>query len=127
MKKLMIMALIVASMTTYGEVATLRVEGKDVLATGMRSWTPLSLNVITPVGLPWGSDWDVYGFQIGFYNSVENFGGLQLGLLNVTDDFSGLQLGLINVTRKIYGLQVGIVNVIEDNDVPFLPIVNCYF
>lgn len=90
-------------------------------------WTPLSLNLVTPVGLPWGFGWDVRGLQIGLWNDVPNFDGLQIGIANKTENFRGLQLGVINYTYKMYGMQLGLINVIEDNDVPFLPILNCYF
>lgn len=125
MKKLILVAMVALSAHVFGAEATLRVEGKtsDVI----RSYTPLSLNLVTPVGLPWGFDWDVKGLQTGIYNSVEDFEGWQIGVINTTDVFSGLQLGVINVTRKMYGVQIGFLNVIQDNDVPFLPIINWYF
>ena len=58
---------------------------------------------------------------------MEDFDGWQIGVVNTTDVFRGWQLGVINVTRKMYGVQVGVVNVIQDNDVPFLPVINWYF
>ncbi len=89
--------------------------------------SPLSINLVTPIGLPWGNCWDVCGLQTGLYNGVNDFTGLQIGVLNVTEYFCGLQLGVVNVTRKMQGVQLGLVNVIQDNDVPFLPILNFYF
>lgn len=128
MKKLIMVAAVLAlSVAAFGAEATLHVEGKNPPSECLRSYTPLSLNIITPVGLPWGSDWNVKGLQLGLYNWVEDFDGWQIGLVNTTDIFCGLQLGVINVTRKMYGVQVGFVNVIQDNDVPFLPIINWYF
>lgn len=127
MKKIMLFAAIALSVAAFGAEATLHMENRALPTGCTRKYTPLSLNIITPVGLPWGSDWDVNGLQIGIGNCVENFGGWQIGIVNTTDVFSGLQLGLINVTRKMYGVQVGVVNVIQDNDIPFLPIINCYF
>ena len=127
MKKLILVALIALSAHVFGEQATLRVEGKNPPTECMRSYTPLSLNLVTPVGLPWGFDWNVKGLQIGVWNWVEDFDGWQIGVVNTTDVFRGWQLGVINVTRKMYGVQVGVVNVIQDNDVPFLPVINWYF
>ena len=127
MKKLILVALIALSAHVFGEQAVLRVEGKNPPTECMRTYTPLSLNLVTPVGLPWGFDWNVKGLQIGVWNWVEDFDGWQIGVVNTTDVFRGWQLGVINVTRKMYGVQVGVVNVIQDNDVPFLPIINWYF
>ena len=56
-----------------------------------------------------------------------NFDGWQVGVVNVTENFRGWQLGVVNYTHKMYGVQLGVVNVIKDNDVPFLPVINCYF
>ena len=126
MKKIIMLASMVLALASFGAEAKLRVEGENPPSDIMRSWTPLSLNLITPVGLPPGY-WDVKGLQTGIYNWVEDFDGWQIGIINATDKFRGLQLGVINVTRKMYGMQIGVVNVIEDNDIPFLPIINCYF
>ena len=45
----------------------------------------------------------------------------------VTGYCEGLQIGGVNVTEKMYGVQIGFFNVINDNDVPFLPLINWYF
>jgi hypothetical protein len=92
----------------------------------LKTYTPLSINLITPAGLPWGF-WDVKGLQIGGWNWAENCDGVQIGFINTADCFRGLQIGGINVTRKMYGLQIGFLNIIEDNDVPFFPVLNWYF
>ena len=126
MKKLMLAVMMVASAVSFGAEATLKVEGKNPPAEVMRSYTPLSITIITPVALPPGF-WDVKGLQIGGFNWAENFDGWQIGFFNTTDEFRGWQLGGINVTRKMYGVQIGFINIIQDNDVPFLPIINWYF
>lgn len=126
MKHVLLAAVLALASVSFGADATLYVEGKNPPSECMRSYTPLSINIITPVGLPPGF-WDVKGLQIGVWNWVENFDGWQIGVVNTTDVFRGWQLGVINVTRKMYGVQVGVVNVIQDNDIPFLPIVNWYF
>ena len=92
-----------------------------------KPYTPVSLNIVTPIGLPWGFNWDVKGFQVGIYNQVQDFSGLQIGFFNVTGYCEGLQIGGVNVTEKMYGVQIGFFNVINDNDVPFLPLINWYF
>jgi len=87
-------------------------------------------------------DGDSIGLQFGLVNYVKgNFGGLQAGLVNYctagqalqfgfyngADHFEGFQCGAINMTRTMIGLQIGVINVIQNNDVPFMPILNCYF
>ena len=67
------------------------------------------------------------GLQVGVVNYAVKAGGFQLGAFNGADHISGLQFGLINVTRTMMGVQFGLVNVIQDNDVPFLPLINGYF
>ena len=126
MKKLVLAISLVLTLASFGADAVMYVEGKNPPTECMRSYTPLSINIITPVGLPPGF-WDVKGLQIGAWNWVENFDGWQIGVVNTTDVFRGWQLGVINVMRKMYGVQIGVVNVIQDNDIPFLPIVNWYF
>ena len=112
MKSLFFAAAMAVSAVALGADANLYLEGKNPPSEVMRSYTPLSINIVTPVGLP-----------PGFWNVK----GLQIGVINTTDVFRGWQLGVINVTRKMYGVQVGVVNVIQDNDIPFLPIINWYF
>ena len=127
MKNLLLAAVLAVSAVSFGAEATLRVEGKNPPTECMVSYTPFSLNLVTPIGLPWGCDWNVKGLQIGIWNWVEDFEGWQIGVVNTTDVFRGWQLGVINVTRKMYGVQIGVVNVIKDNDVPFIPVINWYF
>lgn len=67
------------------------------------------------------------GLQVGAVNIGDRVSALQVGLYNGADDMSGLQVGLINHTRLMRGVQIGLINVIENNDIPFLPIVNFFF
>jgi hypothetical protein len=128
MKKILTVALLISFVwSAFGTDAVMKMEGKNPPTRCMKDYTPLSINVITPVGLPWGFDWDVKGLQIGIWNWVEDFDGVQIGIVNTTDCFRGLQIGGINVTRKMYGVQVGFLNLIEDNDNPFFPVLNWYF
>ncbi|MBR4354727.1 MAG: hypothetical protein IKP97_05475 [Kiritimatiellae bacterium] len=129
MKKLVMSVLLLWGAAAGAAEAEMRVVGSEPMRPAERSacWTPVSLNLVTPVGLPWGFDWDVCGFQVGLWNDVPNFDGWQVGVVNVTENFRGWQLGVVNCTHKMYGVQMGVVNVIKDNDVPFLPVINCYF
>jgi hypothetical protein len=127
LKSSVVSALVAAAASmTLGAEAVIRAKGKNPPLECMKTYTPLSLNIVTPVGLPWGF-WDVKGLQIGGWNWSENCDGVQIGFINTTDCFRGLQIGGINVTRKMYGLQIGFLNIIEDNDVPFFPVLNWYF
>jgi len=70
---------------------------------------------------------DFIGLQAGGVNIATRMTGLQVGVYNGADDVSGIQIGLINNTRIMRGFQVGFVNVIQNNDLSFLPIFNCFF
>ena len=127
MKKLIMAMVAAAALGAFGAEAKLvQDRGRSARSDVMENWTPLAITIAGPVGLPWGF-WNVNGLQIGLWNWVEDFNGWQIGVINTTDSFRGWQLGVINVTRKMYGIQVGVVNVIEDNDVPFIPVINWYF
>ena len=67
------------------------------------------------------------GLQLGLVNYSDRVKALQVGLYNGGDDISGLQIGLINNVRIMRGCQLGLINVIQNNDIPFLPIFNCFF
>jgi hypothetical protein len=67
------------------------------------------------------------GLQIGVANYAEKAQAFQIGFYNGAGHIEGFQLGVINTTRTMIGIQIGVVNVIQDNDVPFMPIINCYF
>ncbi len=67
------------------------------------------------------------GLQIGAANYAERASVLQIGAFNGADHVDGLQIGVINVTRTMLGVQIGLVNVIQDNDIPFVPVINFYF
>ncbi len=73
---------------------------------------------------------DMWGWQIAigatFARRVHGF--QTAALLNMTDELRGAQLGLVNYAATCSaGFQVGLVNLIMDNEVPFIPIFNCYF
>jgi hypothetical protein len=46
----------------------------------------------------------------------------------MTEELRGAQIGLVNYASTCSaGFQLGLVNLIMDNQIPVLPIFNCYF
>ena len=72
MKKLFLAVSILCVCLAHGAEAVLKAEGKNPPSQCLKTYTPLSINIITPVGLPWGFDWDVKGLQIGGWNWIED-------------------------------------------------------
>ena len=73
---------------------------------------------------------DMWGWQISIGGTfARRVHGLQTAVIcNVTDELRGAQIGIINYAATCSaGFQIGLVNMIMDNQVPFLPIFNCYF
>ena len=101
-------------------------------ANGLQS---CAVNVVDGDGMGLQGNWIVGfvkgrydGFQVGGVNYAKTMQGLQIGLLfNGADYMQGLQIGLINVSRTMIGVQIGLVNVVQENDAPFLPIINASF
>ena len=84
---------------------------------------------VAPVNFVSGS---YRGLQIGAVNygaanAQSKANALQIGVFNGSDFIKGCQIGVINIAREMIGIQIGVVNVIQNKDVPFLPIINCYF
>jgi len=67
------------------------------------------------------------GLQAGAVNVGTRVSALQVGVYNEADDMSGIQIGVINHTRMMRGIQIGVINVIDNNDLPFLPVINFFF
>ncbi len=67
------------------------------------------------------------GLQVGAVNVGTRVSALQVGVYNEADDMSGIQIGVINHTRMMRGIQIGVINVIDNNDLPFLPVINFFF
>lgn len=93
-----------------------------------------AVNIVDGDGLGLQANWLVgyvkgtyAGFQVGAVNYAAKAQAFQLGFYNGAEHIEGLQIGVINTTRTMIGLQIGLINVIQDNDVPFLPVFNCYF
>jgi hypothetical protein len=67
------------------------------------------------------------GLQVGTVNIGGRVKALQIGAYNGADDMTGMQIGFINHARIMSGVQIGFINVIENNNYPFMPIINFFF
>jgi hypothetical protein len=67
------------------------------------------------------------GLQVGTVNVAKEIHALQVGVYNEADDATGIQIGVINHARIMRGIQIGVINVIDNNDIPFLPVINFFF
>ena len=126
MKKLICAVFALVAGVALAEPAALTTVHPGAAPGCMSIYTPVKLTLAGPVALPWGS-WDVYGLEIGVWNSTEVMKGLQIGVVNVTDEFRGLQIGAVNVSRIGNGFQIGVVNVVSGMDHPFFPVINWAF
>lgn len=73
---------------------------------------------------------DMWGMQVSLLgNFAKEMHGFQLsGIFNMTEELRGAQVALINYAQTCPGgFQIGLINMIMDNQLPFLPIANCYF
>ena len=123
---LLVLAATLLAPLSYADRAVLTSERPGAAPGCMLKYTPIKLTLAGPAALPWGN-WDVYGLEIGVWNSTAVMKGLQIGVVNATDGFCGLQIGAVNVTRIGSGFQIGVVNVVRGSDCPFLPVVNWAF
>jgi hypothetical protein len=84
---------------------------------------------IAPVNYVSGSydGWQIGAVNYGAANPQSTAQALQIGFFNGSDFIKGCQIGVINIAREMIGFQIGVVNVIQNKEVPFLPIINCYF
>lgn len=92
----------------------------DVSKTESYGWTPIALGIATPVTIPWGFDWDVFGLDLNlFYSDCNDMYGLEIGgLANVArKNLGGFQVSTCcnYVHGNAYGAAVSIVNL--DNGV----------
>lgn len=68
------------------------------------------------------------GMQCGVFNLCgKDFTGWQFGFFNYAPTCTGLQLGFINNCSSMRGIQIGLINIIQENGVPFVPIMNMNF
>ena len=65
------------------------------------------------VNLPFGSNDEIRGLDIGFASTSKATSGLQWNLIlnRVHGDLTGVQLGLINQTENTYGVSFGLLNI----------------
>jgi hypothetical protein len=72
---------------------------------------------------------DMWGWQIAAgANFARRVHGFQTAIFNMTEELRGAQLGLVNYASTCSaGFQIGLLNFIMDNQIPVLPIFNCYF
>lgn len=92
---------------------------------GCCSYSPVSLQVASPVGLPCGVKDTNIGLNL-LWGINDNVIGLDIGGVNWVDDhMAGLQIGLINRAEKLHGVQLGLLN-FQNSDVGigFLPFIN---
>ncbi len=97
---------------------------------GLASMTDESFYGLSVAGLASAVREDMWGWQVALGATfARRVHGFQTALiLNMTDELRGAQLGLVNYAATASaGFQVGLVNLIMDNQVPFIPIFNCYF
>ena len=92
--------------------------------------TDTSLYGLSVAGLGSAVREDMWGWQVALgANFARRVHGFQtVGICNMTDELRGAQIGIVNYAATCSaGFQIGLVNMIMDNQVPFLPIFNCYF
>ena len=119
--------------TTYGLTVDAVGVNREFLGLSidvLGAMTDTSVYGLSIAGLSSAVREDMWGWQIaGAATFARRLHGFQTALLmNMTDELRGAQLGLVNYAATCSaGFQIGLVNLIMDNEVPFLPIFNCYF
>ncbi|MBR1871026.1 MAG: hypothetical protein IJ802_04295 [Kiritimatiellae bacterium] len=83
-------------------------------------YTALALGLATPVQLPWGFNWDVFGldFNVFYADANKAYGAdLAFGATQTRGDVRGLDLaGLFNLNRAdVYGAKIALLNWTEGN------------
>lgn len=123
----------ICNRTTYGlsiDAVGVNREFLGLSIDGLGAMTDTSVYGLSIAGLSSAVREDMWGWQIaGAATFARRLHGFQTALLmNMTDELRGAQLGLVNYAATCSaGFQIGLVNLIMDNEVPFLPIFNCYF
>ncbi len=122
-----------ANRTTYGlsvDLIGMNREFEGLSVDGLMMMSDESFYGLGVAGLASAVREDMWGWQIAVGATfARRVHGFQTAIiLNMTDELRGAQLGLVNYAATASaGFQVGLVNLIMDNQVPFLPIFNCYF
>lgn len=78
-------------------------------------WTPFGIGLATPVTIPWGFDWDVFGMDVNvFYTDCNTMYGIEVGggASVARKDMGGLMVagGCNFVNGDAYGAEVSIFN-----------------
>ena len=126
-------AVTLCNRTAYGLTIDAFSMNRDFLGLrvdGLMSMTDRSLYGLSIAGLGSGVREDMWGWQVALgANFARRVHGFQtVGICNMTDELRGAQIGIVNYAATCSaGFQIGLVNLIMDNQVPFLPIFNCYF
>jgi hypothetical protein len=126
-------AVTLCNRTAYGltvDAFSMNREFLGLRVDGLASMTDKSLYGLSIAGLGSGVREDMWGWQIALgANFARRVHGFQtVGICNMTDELRGAQIGIVNYAATCSaGFQIGLVNLIMDNQVPFLPIFNCYF
>ena len=122
----------------YGDVTGVQI---GALANVCKNMTGVQIGAVS------GSQSNMTGVQIGVINSAKNMTGVQIGgaisngcIGNVTGaqigpwfntcegDVAGAQIGgLLNYARSLNGVQIGVINIVEDQWLPFVPLINFSF
>ena len=119
--------------TAYGltvDAFSMNREFLGLRADVLMSMTDMSLYGLSIAGLGSAVREDMWGWQVALgANFARRVHGFQtVGICNMTDELRGAQIGIVNYAATCSaGFQIGLVNMIMDNQVPFLPIFNCYF
>mgnify|MGYP003332377521 CR=1 FL=1 len=101
MKKLLLIAMV-------GALAGSAFAEEDEIS-AERFWTPLQINLVSPLGLPW-ADRDVYGLRVNLlYGHSIDVAGLDFGLVGATrGSMRGLQMNVYNHVEGVFrGVQFG--------------------
>lgn len=71
----------------------------------------------------------IFGMQFGVANMNEliEIYGLQVGFYNSATEIHGLQVGIINSTKNLYGVQIGLINFNSRGLFKVLPLLNAGF
>lgn len=123
----------ICNRTTYGlsiDAVGVNREFLGLSIDGLGAMTDTSVYGLSIAGLTSAVREDMWGWQIaGAATFARRLHGFQTAiLLNMTDELRGAQIGVVNYAATCSaGFQIGLVNLIMDNEVPFLPIFNCYF
>ena len=96
-------------------VSVQQVRAADTSEIESYGWTPIAIGIATPVTLPWGFDWDVFGLDVNlFYSDCNTMYGIEVGGLGsvARKNMGGIQVAAACnfVNGDAYALQASIFN-----------------